>query len=339
MKLDYINSLISGIVFFKIGKEYIHVKPPSAEDKAFADFFSQEQYDDALIDGIWTQEEAEQHLISMGYLPKEYSDKLEEIDKNIDNMKVDYFNHFYDSNAKDYIKRNITKQQDRHDELYAKRYVFYDKTCDYLKRYCFTSYLLQKYAFNQDNELCYKYYSIQAIHNKYITVNNDIGSKIREIAKTNEWKNRWYSSKLNAFHNEPSSLTDMQLSIISWSTYYDGIFQSFDKPSDEIIEDDIALDGWSILEKRKRKKEEQQRNAEKMLPDNLKNSGEVFIPARTQKRAKDIMSLNESESLHKIRSLKQDLKENAIVNESDLTSTRRELQMQAIQMQKENRRK
>lgn len=291
------------------------------------------------MDGIWTQEEAEQHLISMGYLSENHMQELEEINKNMDNMKVDYFNHFYDSSTKEYIKRNLEKQQKKHDESYAKKYIFYDKTCDYLKRYCLLSFLLQKYAFDYNDGLCSNYYSIQTIHNKYISTTNDIGSKIRDIAKSNEWKNRWYSSKLDTFHNHASSLTDLQLSIISWSTYYDGIFQSFDKPSEEIIEDDIALDGWSILEKRKRKKEEQQRNADKMLPDHMKNSGEVFIPTRNKRQAQDIMSLNAGESLSKIKSLKRDLSENSVVNESDLTSTRRELQMRAVQMQKENRRK
>jgi len=70
--LDYINSIISGIVVFKIGKEYVYVKPPSAQDKAFADFFSQEHYDEALMDGIWTQEDAEKHLISMGNLDENH---------------------------------------------------------------------------------------------------------------------------------------------------------------------------------------------------------------------------------------------------------------------------
>jgi len=38
-KLDLVNAVISGIVILRIGKEYIYCKPPSAEDKTFADFF------------------------------------------------------------------------------------------------------------------------------------------------------------------------------------------------------------------------------------------------------------------------------------------------------------
>lgn len=337
--MDYINTLISGIVVFKVGKTYVHTKPASAEDKTFADFFAQEQYDDSLLDGIWTQEEAEDHLMSMGYLPKDHEKQMEDIKEKMDTMRVDYFNHFYDSMTREYIKKNLEKQQAKYDDLNMKKYVFYDKTCDYLKKYSSLSYLLQKNSFLKDQDLACLYYSIQSLYNKYIGVTNEIGTHIREIAKSVEWKNRWFSTKIETFDNSKSSFTDLQLALISWATYYDGIYQSMDKPSDEVMEDDIALDGWSILEKRKRKKEEKQRNAEKMLPGNMKNAGEVFIPARNQQQASDIMSLNNMSAQGKIKSLQSDLKTYGSVNESDLTSTRQEIQMEAIRLQKENRRR
>lgn len=337
--MDYINSITSGIVVFKIGKEYVYVKPPSAQDKAFADFFSQEQYDDALMDGIWTQEDAEKHLISMGNLDENHEQQLETINQAIENMKADYFNHFYDSSTKEYIKRNLEKQQIKHDEIYSKRYFFFDKTCDYLKKYAFASHILQNNAYGMDGSLVSSHRSVQVLYNKYVSEANNIGSKVRDIAKSTEWKNRWYSSKTDTFQNDLSSLTDLQLSVISWSIYYDGVYQSLDRPSENIIEDDIAIDGWSIIEKRKRKEEEKKRSAEKLLPDKMSNAGEVFIPARNKQRASDIMSLNSIGSMDKIKSLKSDLKTNAVIDEADLTSTRRELQMEAIRMQKENRRR
>ena len=111
-----------------------------------------------------------------------------------------------------------------------------------------------------------------------------------------------------------------------------------DKPTDDIIQDDIALDGWSVVQKRKRIEEEKKKNAEKMLPEKLQNAGEVFLPARTSREATDIMSLNDREAMSKIKLLKQDLSEHGAVDEANLTSTRRELQMKANQMAKEHRR-
>lgn len=335
--MEYLNSIISGIVIVKIGRQYIYVKPASAEDKTFADFFSQEQHDDALIDGIWTQQDAEEHLILIGHWKEENDKRIEEIEKNIENMKVDYFNHFYDSTTKNYIKKNIEKQNENYNDLYNAKYAFYDKTCEYLKRYSFISYLLQKNTYFSNGELASNTLSMQIVYNKYNTAIAEIGANIRKTAKDDNWRSRWFALKHEAFANDPSSLTDFQMSLISWSSYYDGIYQSMDKPSDEIIEDDIALDGWSITQRRKRKEEEKQKNAEKMLPEKMNNAGEIFIPARTAQQASDIMNLNNREALSKIKSLKQDLKEHGVVEESQLTSTRRELQMQAVEMSKNRR--
>jgi hypothetical protein len=337
--LEYINTLISGIVVFRIGKHYIYVKPFSAKDKTFADFFSNEQHDDALIDGIWTQKDAEEHLIQMGYWSDDNEKIIEEIESNIENMKVDYFNHFYNSTTKDYVKKNLEKQKSRYNEILNKRYIFYDKTCEYLKRYSFMSYLLHKNAYLQkNNKPARLLFSTQILYNKYNDVVNGLSQEIRSIAKNDDWRNKWFSLKHEVFSNKPSSFTDFQYSIMSWSNYYDSIYQSMDKPGDDIIDDDIALDGWSIVQRRKRKEEEKKTSAEKMLPDKMKDSGEIFLPAKSKKEASDIMSLNSPEAKARINSLKKDLRENGSMEESQLSSTRLDLQMQSLQMTKENRR-
>jgi hypothetical protein len=335
-KLEYLNSILSGTIVFKIGKDYVYVSPFSAQDKTFADFFSQEAYDDAIIDGIWTQEEAEQYLIEKGYWSEESAQEFNSIGEKIDQMKVDYFNHFYNSQTKKYIKKNIEKQMQRQQEFHAKRYVFYDKTCDYLKQYSFTSYLLQKNSFLIDGGLAHEKLSNQLIYSRYITTSNEIASKIREISKSDKWKSKWYAIKDKSFTND--DLTEHQLSIVSWSNYYDNVYQSIDRPLEEVIKDDIALDGWSILENRKRKEEDKKRNAEKILPKNLSNANEIFIPARNQREAEDIFNLNDGQGKARINSIKNDLQIHGSLTENQLSDTQRELYMTSMQMAKENKR-
>ena len=62
------------------------------------------------------------------------------------------------------------------------------------------------------------------------------------------------------------------------------------------------------------------------------DAGEVFIPARNKKEVEDIYNLNNAQAKAKIKSLKSDLKKHGSVNESDLSSTRRELQMKSNQI-------
>lgn len=337
--MEDIHAFLSGIVVFRIGKKYIHVKPASARDKTFADFFSQEQYDDAIMDGMWTQEESEQFLIDKGYWSKEEDSKIKTIMDNIETMKVDYYHRFYDSQAKEYIRNNIEKQNKNIEDLYSKKYAIHDKTCEYIKTYSFASYILQKNAFLRNGISAHLVFPMHMLFVKYQESIGKLSTNARKLSKTDEWKNKWSNLKMGCLENKRSSATNFQLAIISWSNFYDNIYKSIERPGEDVIADDIALDGWSISQKRKRDEEEKKHNAEKLLPENMRDAGEIFIPSRNAKMASDIMSLNNREAQEHIKMLKRDLKEGVSVQEADLTSTRRDLQMKAIQMQKENRRR
>lgn len=315
------------------------MQPASAEDKTFAEFFSIEQYDEAILDGIWTEKDALEYLTRHGYWSEEKEEQMKQAQEAIENMKVDYFNNFYSSDSKKYIKMNLKKQQERQAELSVAKNAFYDKTCDYIKYFAYSTYLINKNAFLSSGKLASSCHSPGVLIKNYNNICSNIASNTRKIAKSTEWRQRWSSLKDKIFSNEQSSLTDLQLSMLSWSSYYDGVNQSMDRPPDVIIEDDIALDGWAIKERRKREQEEKQRDAEKLLPANMKDANEVFLPARNAKQAQDIASLNSIASKKKIESLKKDLESKGTVREEQLTSTKRELQMQAVRNAQEKRRR
>ena len=338
-KQDLINTLISGVIILKIGREYIFINPPSAEDKTFADFFSYEIYEDCLLEGMLKEEEVEEFLIENGFWSKEESELMEQIQKNMQQMKLDYFNSFYNSTTKEYIQKNLEKQEKRVSELYKKKSLFSDKTCEYVADYARKAKYLENNVFLKDGRLATDLFSFNKIINKFYSRYWDVNSRLREVAKSSEWRNIWFGVKEKLFQNNPSSFTDLQHNIISWSYYYDNINESLDRPSEEIIEDDIALDGWGEKQKRKRQEEEKKKQAEDMLPDNIGDAGEVFIPVRNQKEAQDVHNLNNPQGKAKLRSLKRDLDKHGSVNESDLSSTRRELQMQSNQMASQNRRR
>jgi len=200
--MDAIYFFLSGNVIFRMGSKYIYVKPPSARDKAFADFFAQEQYDDALLEGTWTQEDAENHLIELGFWSKEENDKMDKIRENINNMKVDYFNNFFSSDTKKYIKQNIDKQEKNILELSHKKYYLYDKTCDYLRTYAFNSYNIQKNAFLRNGMPAYLAFPMQSLYNKYTALVTNLNSNSRNVAKSDEWKQKWFNAKTRCFENK-----------------------------------------------------------------------------------------------------------------------------------------
>ena len=69
-----------------------------------------------------------------------------------------------------------------------------------------------------------------------------------------------------------------------WSSLYDSVSESHEAPSQEIIDDDDALDGWLTIKRR----EEQTSQPTK----SKKSYEEVFIKAETLEDAKKIQAMN-----------------------------------------------
>ena len=339
MEKNLINTLLSGVVIFKLGTDYVFVKPSSAEEKSFADFLSYEVYEESILEGIFTEDEMNEWIISIGLWSKEEDEQIDELRDNLENMKVDYFNNFRHEQSKDYIKKAIDGVQKKLIGLFRKKSIFADKTCEYIQSYCFTSYILEKNAFLQDNTPAINKFDMSSLFNRYSDSISKIQSEIRLIAKSNEWRSIWHTSKNHhVFSNSPSSLISEQTALISWSQYYDNVYQSMEKPSDDVIQDDLALDGWATKQARKRKEEEKQRNAEAVGSDKIKNAGEIILPARNKKEVNEILALNNAEGKRALKDLSRDLKTGS-KKDSELTSVRQSIQMESNKMSMNRNRK
>jgi hypothetical protein len=65
-----------------------------------------------------------------------------------------------------------------------------------------------------------------------------------------------------------------------------------DCPSKDVIEDDDMLDGWFILQNKKREKEKAEAEFDKNTNEKIKNSSEVFVMANNKNDKERIESMN-----------------------------------------------
>jgi hypothetical protein len=211
-----------------------------------------------------------------------------------------------------------------------KKTEFQDKTCEYNSNYFKLAYLLEKSSFI-DNTIPVK----DNINiSKLITTFNEKSlqeHQIREVAKSYEWKSLWNASKTTngLFDRSANELTNEQVILISWSKFYDSIHETVEPPSDDVIEDDIAFDGWMIVQSRKRKEENNKKKAELLLPENSQNAGEILIPVKNMEEQKQVLSLNDGYGRAAIDSKRRDLQEHGHLNEMELSHVRQQIQMES----------
>jgi hypothetical protein len=333
-KEPLLNRLLSGIVIFKIKGICIQVKPATVEDKALADFYAQEIYEDALLDTSLTNKDVEQLLLDNNWWTKEEGEALETMNKNLEQMKLDYYNNFFKPDTRDYIQKSITNLEKKINDLYNKKYEFFDKTCEYLRDYSRTCFLVERSSFLLDGTPAITRFSLLTLVNKYMggTIRDE---KIRELCKTNQWRSIWNSKDFGVFKNSVCELTNEQLSLLAWSRYYDSVYESMDRPNHEIIQNNTALDGWFIEQDRKRAEEEKKADGEKLVSDKMSNAGEVFIPVKSNKEKESVLALNDTYGKAVLKSKKSQFSKGGSFNESELNHVKREIQIEGARQIKE----
>tara|TARA_B100001123_G_C14967539_1_gene890260 strand:+ start:111 stop:464 length:354 start_codon:yes stop_codon:yes gene_type:complete len=116
---------------------------------------------------------------------------------------------------------------------------------------------------------------------------------------------------------------------------YDSVYESMETPSDEVIEDDYAIDGWFIAQRRQREQDRKSSSGGNNLPD----AGEVFIPVSNNKEAARVYDMNTEEGKKVLKSQTKDIKEKGTVKESELSHVKQDLAMKANRQLMERYRK
>jgi len=331
-----LNKILSGNILVQTRNNILTVRQPDATTRYLADFFCEQVYEDAFSKNIYLQEELEELIIENGWWTQEEEDELKQIPKDIEQMKLDYFNSFLRDNTKTLIKKAIRKKEDRFEELTKDKYMFFNYTCESLKSQAYTMYILEHCTFYENGDkISLEDISIHALYGKYNAEMLD-DKEVRESSKSPEWRMIWNSAKESReiFPFPACDLTEMQKTLISWTRMYDSVYESMETPSDDIIEDDYAIDGWFTAQRRKRDDDRKGSESNK-LPD----AAEVFVPVGSNKEAARVYDMNTQEGKSILKSKSKDIEQKGCVKESELTHVKQDLAMKANRQLMERHRK
>ena len=116
---------------------------------------------------------------------------------------------------------------------------------------------------------------------------------IRELAKTNPWKGYWSlrDKDKNIFNKHPLEMTFNQSHLISWSRAYENVYESMECPTEDVIQDNDAFDGWMIKQRKERENSRNEKFGES-LTNKHQGANEVFVFAPTEQDAERVNNLN-----------------------------------------------
>lgn len=301
--------ILSGTLFFDIDSETYEFRRIANKTKYEAEILYRSIINDEKYNEWIRSENLEGTMTNLGLWTKDTNDMIKKLEKSIENSKVEIFNNFLYPDKIKKIRKSLDSYRSQLDRILSAKQNF------------IVSHTLEGHAENIKNEymVCQSLFknnsrvfdSLDSINKSgsYMYFNTLVAeinkhsvsmSQYRQIARSDEWRSYWTCNKTNIFEGCAASWTDEQRSLVNITKMYDNIYEHPECPNDKIIEDDDALDGWTIVQKRKNEKNKNQQSIDAINP-NLKKAQEVFLMAENKEEADNIIGLNTPDSLHRMK--------------------------------------
>ena len=336
---DYFVSRIrSGYANLKHKGVKLKVVTPTIDEVVESNDIFIQSYTKSQMDGIKTQDEMLDWMMESGLWTEEDNEKEEGLEKDIETLKKEMFNHRNQEGPRERIRQYIRAAEKQLNTHLISKTKFYDSTCEGVSFLDKNLYLFKRTTFLGS----YNYdFSSVAPKDVWMAYQGSFCTEktIRELARSEPWGSLWVMKDVNEiqlFHNKDGrELSLEQRSLLSWSTMYDNINEAYESPSRDVIEDDDVLDGWLLLQSEKRKSERAKSELEHTMNDKVKNSDEIFMMAGSKKDAERIDSLNSVGSKMVKKERKAHIKRAGKLDQHQLPDQKIQIQNQLNQQYKD----
>jgi hypothetical protein len=335
-KAKHIARLTADKIKVRVGKHIFFVGSPTRYQRMLAE----EIYYETLESAFEAYSEADilQILDEKGIWVPEDAERLERIQKDIENLKVLLYENRLRYTTLSNIRMGIEKSEDEVGKLLAKRH-----SHDYLLRLTLAQSARDKYLLG-----CSLTYSDGTPYwddtegwdtpDPYLNlILNELNKcslstkEVREIARTEPWTTLWEMQKHTdrIFKASPIELNDDQRTLIIWSSIYSSIREHPDNLQDSIVGDDDMIDGWMILKRREREATHVKNEGLTKNPKILAATEQFYMrpPGSMDPNAKFgsveevndfLKSVNSEENLGVMKQRSELIKQKGVVKEAEL---------------------
>jgi len=300
--------ILLGYYYIYINDEQYKVVYPTIRIKYEAELLYEKMLEDNKFDKMYLNaDEIKNYLHTNNIWLKNDDEKLKDCEKFLEDSKVNLYLNYSNEKMTTTNKKNISKAQKDLETLLSKKHSFDYLTIHEHATSVKNEFILMNSIYDQHNNLVFDY------HKDHILAYNDFQSFVREIletsikqhelrrvAKSDLWKSYAVASKIE---KDIIDMNDDYRHLIGLHKMYDNVRQHPECPSNEIIEDDDALDGWFIYQNRKAEKEKKKNSIMNKIGNKSKDAGEVFLITDDIKERDAIYALNDATARQNIKEI------------------------------------
>lgn len=293
----FISMIRSGKIIINNKDILLTIRPLTIDQSYEASIIYDNAYKQAMIDGIMSEDEITEWMFENKLWTESDESKIEGFKKDLEKLRIEIYNHRNDSKLRERIRFYIRTGEKQFSNHLKEKNTFYQNTREGYALSEKVSWIIKNTTYYNNKLYDFKTISLNYVIDEW---QNSILSDvtIRELSREEPWKSIWSTrenSKAKLFNiSDSEELTANQKHLLIWSQIYDNIQESIDCPTEDIIKDDDLLDGWFVIQAKKREKERLEKDFEdKNQNSKIKNSSEIYIVANP----------NDKNSIEKINSL------------------------------------
>jgi len=326
------------------------IKSLSVRDRNFVDFIYEQAFKEAREEGVLTKFELGHELKMKGLWDLGDDSTIDTIAKQVEELDK----HILDLNPHSMKYKRAKKMRDAYNnsliELVNKKRMLFHTSAEDFAMDAKTSAVVYCCTYNELEERYWKTWEdfenetdrdlLEDIIHEMNKVTMLPTGRIREIARSPEWRFRWSGAKaINDLWGKPvCELDGNQQNLLYWSQVYDSVYEAYERPSDDIINNDDKLDKW-FEEQSKEQKAKDIAQGKSVSGIKLSNSvnkhGEIFVVANPAINP-DAPDIQDVEGLNTslVKKFKQEelrkIKEKKLINEKDLRSRKNKIARKII---------
>jgi hypothetical protein len=294
--------IITGLHFIEFHNYKYIVKPATGTIHYKANILYSQTIQDNMYSGWLMLADTEYVLIENNLWTSNNNTILSNLDKKLETLKIDLYENYMITNKRKDFKKQIGFTNKHKQKLLDIKHSLDSTTLEHYAARIKNEFVIINTLYDQNNKKVFlnkKHTQSELLNGIMSALSHSMPSisDIKKLARSEVWRSYWgasLASKTPVFKSIVSEWTDEQRALINLSRMYDSIRDHSESPSEDIINDDDALDGWMLVQKRKADKEKSKNKVDGMLSNKVKNSSEVFIMADSKETEKEIFGLNDA---------------------------------------------
>lgn len=290
----WIARISSGIFSIKVRENKYYVRPLTQVERMEAASIYIESNNEAFDQGMMDDDDYTQYILKYGFWTKEKEKMLIDNEKEIENVKVRKYEKFLLKTERELAAEILEKLKEHVSSLQNERNCQINMKMSYIAQCRRDAYVVGRTLMKKDLKTQVwiedEFWNDNTLLDEALAGYYEGRAKeesIRKLARSDYWRSIWAcgENESSVFGRPAAELTDEQRHLIAWTRIYDNARKHDEPPSNEVMDDDDAFDGWMIMA---------QKNVgvTKGTSQKIMGAQEVFIVAKSPEEIQEIENLN-----------------------------------------------